>query len=652
MIRCLVKLSAAITVMSLPFAEARAADQKFPEQQETVTFAESIAPLVFNNCTMCHRPGQVAPFSLLTYADTRKHAKTMLQVMQDRYMPPWQPEPGHGEFRNSRRLTETQIALFEKWVNAGMLEGDAKKTPPAPKFTDGWRLGKPDLIVKMERPFAAPAEGPDIYRNFVLPLGLTEDKWVTAVEFQASAPTVLHHILYFLDDSGRASKQASKEEQPGFPGMGFRPTGSLGGWAVGATPVKLPDGLAYPLRKGSDLVLQTHFHLSGKAEKEVLTVGLYFAEKAPTRTLVTLQLPPAFGLFSNIDIPAAKEEFKVSDSFTLPVDVDLVGAGAHAHYIGKILKTDATLPGGKEKPLFMIRDWDFNWQGQYLYKDYVHLPKGTVIRGEVLWDNSAKNPRNPSDPPIRVRWGEGSLDEMGSVSLLMVAADNSETGRLQDAIRQHVRDTVIKSRLRGDKIEWERLGLEPPAGWKNLPGSPQKKDAKEKDAKEPSLRLRDLDGKEQTPLTVNDAKAHVLFFITTDCPISNSYAPEITAIQKDFAGRPVRFYAVQVDPDLTMEDAQKHAKEYGLTLPVILDPKHQLIAAAGVTRTPEVAVILEDGTVAYRGRIDDRYPSLGKKRQIVGQHDLRDALSAILAGEVVPTPRTVAVGCLIPDLMK
>jgi peroxiredoxin len=300
----------------------------------------------------------------------------------------------------------------------------------------------------------------------------------------------------------------------------------------------------------------------------------------------------------------------------------------------------------------MIRDWDFNWQGQYLYKDYVHLPKGTVIRGDVLWDNSAMNPRNPSSPPIRVRWGEGSLDEMGSVSLLMVAADNSETARLQDAIRQHVRETVIKSRLRGDKIEWEKLGLEPPAGWKNLPGSPQKKDAKEKDAKEPSLRLRDLDGKEQTPLTVNDSKAHVLFFITTDCPISNSYAPEINAILKDFAGRPVRFYAVQVDPDLTTDAAQKHAKEYGLTLPVMLDPKHQLISAAGVTRTPEVAVILEDGTIAYRGRIDDRYPSLGKKRQVVGQHDLRDALSAILAGEAVPTARTVAVGCLIPDLMK
>ncbi|QJW96371.1 redoxin family protein [Frigoriglobus tundricola] len=621
-----------------------AADPPAPKLPETVTFAEHVAPLVFENCTSCHRPGQVAPFSLLTYADTRKHAKTMLSVMQDRYMPPWQPEPGHGEFRNSRRLSEDQIALFEKWVKTGTAEGDAQKAPPAPRFTDGWRLGKPDLVVKMDRPYAVPAEGADIYQNFVIPLDLTEDKWVTAVEFQATAPTVLHHMLYFLDDSGRARKRVTKDGQPGFAGMGFRPTGSLGGWAVGATPIKLPDGLAYPVRKGSDLVLQTHFHLSGKAEQETITVGLYFADKAPKRTLVTLQLPPAFGLFSGIDIPAGKEQFKVSDSFTLPVDVDLVAAGAHAHYLGKTLKTGATLPGGKDKNLFSIRDWDFNWQGQYLYKDYVRLPKGTVVRGEVTWDNSAKNPRNPSSPPVRVRWGEGSTDEMGSVSLLMVAADEADATRLRDAIREHTREVVIRSRLRGDKIDWDKLGVEPPPFWKDGPPVPKKSDTKA------PLTLRDINGTAQTPLAVTDAKAHVLIFLTTDCPIANSYAPEIGAMMKDFADQPVRFYAVHVDPDLTPAGAQKHAKEYGLTLPVLVDTKHQLVAATGVTRTPEVAVVLKDGTIAYRGRIDDRYPGLGKKRQAPSQRDLRDALSAVLAGEPVPTGRTQAVGCSIPDL--
>jgi thiol-disulfide isomerase/thioredoxin len=234
---------------------------------------------------------------------------------------------------------------------------------------------------------------------------------------------------------------------------------------------------------------------------------------------------------------------------------------------------------------------------------------------------------------------------MGSVSLLMVAADEADTARLRDAIREHTRETVIRSRLRGDKIDWSKLGVEPPPFWKDGLPIPKKKDAKG-----PPLVLQDLKGKDQTPLAVTDAKAHVLVFLTTDCPIANSYAPEIGAMLKDYADQPVRFYAVHVDPDLTVADAQKHAKEFGLTLPVLVDTKHQLVTATGVTRTPEVAVVLKDGIVAYRGRIDDRYPGLGKKRQAPSQRDLRDALSAILAGEPVPAARTQAVGCSIPDL--
>jgi hypothetical protein len=614
------------------------------DEPKSVTFAEQIAPLVFEQCAVCHRPGEAAPFSLMTYQDVRKHAGTMERVIEDRYMPPWQPEAGHGDFRGERRLTEAQIALFAKWVKEGMPEGDPKKTPPIPKFPEGWQLGKPDLIVKMERVFNVPADGPDIYQNFVLPLNLTEDKWVTAVEFRASAPSVVHHALYYLDSSGRARGLDSKEGQPGFPGMGFQPTGRLGGWAVGARPLRLPEGLAYPLKKGSDFVMQTHFHPSGKAEKEVLTVGIYFADRPPSRTLVSMQLPPVFGLFSNINLAPGQAELKVSDAFTLPVDVDLVAAGAHAHYLGKTMKADATLPDKSEKKLFSIRDWDFNWQGQYLYKDFVRLPKGTKIRGEVTWDNSASNPRNPSQPPIRVHWGEGSTDEMGSVSFLMVAANEAETKTLNDAIRNHVRQIVVQSRLRGDEIDWKKLGVEPPDFWKSTPAIPKKKDAKE-----PPLTFRDLNGREQTPLVVEGSKAHVLFFLTTDCPISNGSIAEIEALQKEFASQ-CRFFAIQVDPDLTPEAARTHAREYGLDLPIILDGKHQLVTATGATRTPEVAVLLPNGTLAYRGRIDDRYPALGKKRLVPSNRDLHDALSAIVAGQSIKVARTEAIGCSIPQL--
>lgn len=443
----------------------RAADPT-PALPEKVTFGEHVAPLVYGSCTACHRPGEVAPFSLTSYADTKKKAKTMLRSMQDRQMPPWQPEPGHGEFRNERRLTARQIALFEKWVETGMAEGDAAKTPALPKFPEGWQIGTPDLILKMDRPFQVPAAGPDIYQNFVIPLNLKEDKWVTAVEFRSTAPATVHHVLYQLDATGNARNQDAKTPDPGFPGLGFRPTGSLGGWAVGATPEKLPDGLALPVKKGADLVLQTHFHPSGKAETEQLTVGIYFADKPPARLLTDIQLPPAFGLFSNVVIPAGKADFIVTDEYTLPVAVDLVGVGAHAHYLGKSMTAVAVLPDKTVKKLFHIKDWDFNWQGQYFYKEYVRLPKGTVIKAEVTWDNSACNPRNPSSPPVVVRWGEETTDEMGSITFRALAAEEKDVTALRTNYRKHVADTVRLARAKGYKIDWERIGIPEPLLWK------------------------------------------------------------------------------------------------------------------------------------------------------------------------------------------
>lgn len=469
----------------LPLAlVAAAAGQPAPPP---VTFSEHIAPIVYAQCAGCHRPGQAAPFPLQSYADARRHARTALRVIRDREMPPWQPEPGHGEFRGERRLTAAQIDLFGRWVEAGMPEGDATKAPAPPAASDGWPLGTPQKVVEMKVPFVVPADGPDIYQNFVLPLDVAENKWVTAVDFKASAPAVVHHLLYFADTAGRgraeekAAKAKGKTDQPGFPGLGFRPTSFLGGWAVGGEAVKLPGGLALPLglpkdkTRGTDLVVQAHFHPSGKAESVTLTFALYFATEKPARTLVRLQLPPHFGLFSNVDIPAGKADFKVADRFTLPVDVDLVGAAAHAHYLGKSLKTTATLPDGTTKSLFYVKDWNFNWQGQYLYKEFVRLPKGTVLKGEVVWDNSTANPRNPRTPPTRVKWGEGSTDEMGSIGLSMVAAQEKDTSELQMAIRLHTLEVLQDARRKGYVVDWDRLGVPPPKEWTDpLPPAPGK----------------------------------------------------------------------------------------------------------------------------------------------------------------------------------
>jgi hypothetical protein len=212
--------------------------------------------------------------------------------------------------------------------------------------------------------------------------------------------------------------------------------------------VELPDGLAYFVPKGADLILSTHFHPIGKAEDEQSTVGLYFAKKPPEKQFTTVQLPPLFGVFNGLDIPAGAKKYTLDDSFTLPVDVQAFGVGAHAHYLCREMTLTATLPDGTKKTLLSIPDWDFNWQDQYIFKEYVSLPKGTVLRGHLVYDNSADNPRNPNSPPKRVTWGEGSTDEMGSLSLRMVAANERDLATLQQAYRAHLRNAFM-SRPKG-----------------------------------------------------------------------------------------------------------------------------------------------------------------------------------------------------------
>jgi hypothetical protein len=422
------------------------------------TFGKDIAPIIFNNCASCHRPNAVAPFSLLSYQDVKKRAKQIAYVTEKRIMPPWKADQGDYEFKDARRLTGEQVGMIRRWVEAGSPEGDPKDAPPPPAFIDGWRLGKPDLIVKMSEAYSVPADGPDIYRNFALPLDLAEDKWVKAIEFRPGARSVVHHSLFFYDATGSARKQDEEDPLPGYSGgMGglprgiinlgslrrvasgqAAPVGGLGGWAVGAQARALPEGLAWYLPKDADLILSTHFHPSGKPEKDISTIGLYFADKAPTKKFTGIQLPPLFGVFKGIDIPAGVKDYAIEDSFTLPVDVKAFGASAHAHYLAKEMKLTARLPGGQTRTLLWISDWDFSWQDQYQFKEFVSLPKGTRLDVKITYDNSADNPRNPASPPKRVRWGEGSNDEMGGMGLAVVAADEAELPQLQQAYRQHL----------------------------------------------------------------------------------------------------------------------------------------------------------------------------------------------------------------------
>ena len=408
---------------------------------QTVNFSEHIAPIIYNNCSTCHRPGQVSPFSLLSYADVQQHGQTIATQTQIRAMPPWKPEPGWVAYRDERRLTTDQIALIQTWVQNGMPQGDPAKAPAAPQFTDDWQLGPPDLILEMPAAFSVPADGPDIYRNFVLPTKLTEDKWVKAIELRPTARPVVHHSLFFSDTTGGARALDGKDGQPGFPGFGSIFTvgdpiaalnGGLGGWVPGTTPRLLPDGIAMPLPKGSDFLMQIHFHPNGQPQTEKTVVGFYFGPP-PTRLMTTLQAPAFFGVRANIDIAAGVTDYKVRGSFTLPVDVDAVGVSAHCHYLGQEARLTATLPTGEVKILLWIRQWDFNWQDQYLFQDLLPLPKGTRLDGELVYNNSDANYRNPNTPPKRVQWGENSTDEMGSLLLNVVPKQAADIDALHAA---------------------------------------------------------------------------------------------------------------------------------------------------------------------------------------------------------------------------
>ena len=321
----------------------------------TLTFNTDIAPIVFQNCSVCHREGDVAPFALLSYDDVKRRAHQIASVTHSRYMPPWKAEPGWGEFQNERRLTVAQIAAIRKWVDDGCIEGNAADKPELPKFTDGWRLGKPDLILKMPEAYTVAAEGRDVFRCFVLPTGLTEDKFVQAVEYHPSDRAVVHHAIFFLDSSGAAKKKDDQDPGPGFSsfgGPGFIPTGGLGGWAPGAMPQMLPDGTARVLKKGSDIVIQTHFHPTGKPEHEQSEIGLYFSKQKPERIIAGLTLGNR-----NIDIAPGQTGYKVTANITIPIDVELEGITPHAHLICQDMKATATLPDGSTKKLLWIKDW-------------------------------------------------------------------------------------------------------------------------------------------------------------------------------------------------------------------------------------------------------------------------------------------------------
>jgi peroxiredoxin len=382
-------------------------------KKETITFTKDVAPILWRNCARCHRPGAVAPFSLLTYNDAAKRADFIQDVVSSGQMPPWKPHSGAGVFQDASRLSPVEKDILAYWVGNGRPQGDLADLPPLPRFSDGWQLGEPDVVIPMPERFQVPATGRDVYRAFTVPLNLGRDLVINGLEFRPGNPRVVHHSRLYLDTTGDARARDLADPAPGFfghsqiPGNGELPYPGLGGWTPGMTARFAPDGVGRLVRNGSDLVFRIHYHTSGKPEEDRSSIGLYAAKKPTTRNMV------GYTICSNkIDIPPGEKRHTIIISAWVKSDVHLYTVVPHAHYLCREFRLAATLPDGTSQPLLWIDDWDLDWQDQYRYLKPVRLPKGTLLTLAVYFDNSDGNPRNPHKPPRRVRFGLGADDEM------------------------------------------------------------------------------------------------------------------------------------------------------------------------------------------------------------------------------------------------
>jgi hypothetical protein len=409
---------------------------------QSITFSEHLAPLLFEHCATCHRPLGSAPFSLLTYGEVRPRAKEIVAAVRRRSMPPWKPEPGYGNFMGERRLTDEQIALFERWVDQGSREGDPNSLPPPPKSNGQWRLGEPDLVLRMPA-YRLRADGEDMYRNFVVAIPIEMTQYVKAWEFLPGNPRVVHHATLQFDSTGRSRKLDADDPQAGYEGLiapSVRtPDGYFLDWGPGHNPYVAPDGMAWPLERGTDLVMMLHLKPDGREEIVDASLGLYFNQGPPARVPTLVRLTR-----QNLDIAPGESHYVASDSYTLDVNVDVYTIQPHAHFLAKEVRGFATLPDGSRKWLIYIRDWDFNWQGVYRYSEPVSLPAGTSVTMEIVYDNSATNRANPSRPPKRVTYGQRTSDEMAELWLQVLAANSTDRVTLVQGVRaKMVREEIV-----------------------------------------------------------------------------------------------------------------------------------------------------------------------------------------------------------------
>ncbi len=409
-----------------------------------VTFNKEIAPIIYRSCAPCHHTGESTPFNLITYGEVAKRARQIVEVTGSGLMPPWPPKtgPGYPELVGARRLSDGDLELLRRWVSEGATEGAPGDLPSAPQWPGEWLLGTPDLVVEMERTYNLAAEGKDIYRNFVIPSTVTEQRYVRAIEFRPESKAV-HHVFIKVDRTRESHLQEAAEQSPGFPGLSAQGATKVAGqfltWQPGKRASISPPGMPWILEPGTDLVVEAHMRPTGRIEPIRFKIGLYFTNRPPERTAANVLLTSLM-----IDIPPGATNYVEESSFALPADCEALAVLAHCHFLGRQVEGVAEMPDGSTMPLLVITNWDFNWQGAYRFKTPVKLPRGTVLRMRFTYDNSTNNARNPNNPPKRVRYGPQATDEMAELSFLVLPDRREDDKLLNTAYARYYTQTLAR----------------------------------------------------------------------------------------------------------------------------------------------------------------------------------------------------------------
>ena len=412
------------------------------------TYTTDVAPILAANCVTCHRPDQGAPFNLLTFEDARSHAREIARAVETRKMPPWLPAPGHLAFIGERRLSDADIRTVRRWADGGAPSGPAASALPPPPST-GWQLGQPDLELRPARAYVLrPAEG-DVFRNLLIRTKIPADRYVRAVEFRpGSAP--VHHAVVHLDPTDGSRRKDGADGQAGFEGMGgdgtVDPAGHFVGWAPGRGPIVSAEGMPWKLAAGTDLVVELHLIPQQAPVSVQPSIALYFADGSPAATPLVVKMGARV-----IDIPAGATDYAITDQYVLPVDVRVLSLYPHAHYLGKEMSVQATLPDGSTRSLLQIPRWSFHWQQDYRFVQPVALPRGTTLAMRFTYDNSDGNADNPHHPPVRVVMGQRYTDEMGNL-LLQVVTGSTADGR---ALQQDIALRDAARALEADASSWQ-----------------------------------------------------------------------------------------------------------------------------------------------------------------------------------------------------